>query len=147
MILNHSFFLHHPFSADHLSSSDHSLLNRSYSTKRYQPSEKFAMVNSLTMPERIARCTAMVVNKAHPALSQDPILFSARQKKRLTKSICDSNGLRVFDRNDNDKEVLYFFCLVGKCAKDDCSGKKITITTTSCTIAQALDSGVLVRFA
>jgi hypothetical protein len=89
------------------------------------------MVNLLTMKERIARCTRMVVDKTHPALTQSTSLFSESLKKRSGNSVLDSNGLRVFDKNDKDEEVLFFFCLVDKCATDDCTGKKIKITRTS----------------
>jgi hypothetical protein len=154
MILNHSFFLHLPFILSppiiRRRPTIHISIDLCISTKHYQPRVKLAMVNLLTMKERIARCKRMVVDKTHPALTQGTSLFSETLKKRSGNSILDSHGVRVFDKNDNDEEILFFFCLVDECANDDCTGKKIKITTTSTNHAAKrlvlVDSGVLVRF-
>jgi hypothetical protein len=67
--------------------------------------------------DRIARCAKVVDDSVHPDLTSDATLFSARKKVRTSNSICDTNGLRVFDLNDKGEEILLFFCFAGKCAK------------------------------
>jgi hypothetical protein len=88
----------------------------------------------------------MVVDNTHPdkTLTQGATLFSARKEKsRTSNSICDTNGLRVVDKNNKGVEIVLFYCLVGTCANMDCSGTRIPIDANS-TAHATLQSLILI---
>ena len=60
----------------------------------------------MNMTQRMAECTKLVVDGLHEDLTSDATLYSAKKKIRTSNSICDTNGLRVVDKNDEGEEIV-----------------------------------------